>query len=319
MHKIKSFLQFIKEQNRNPILKSIHFAMGRKRGQKRGQERGNSRMRNEDVGSIPESIDFGMRYEDVGSTKKGPKIEPEWHKGITNYKLDPPNPNDPVATLPSRSQKEFSARLMAARKVPLTNEEKERLKENTYPTQISQRLIDDDNLPPGTPGKGVHDPKLQERIDALDKITNRPLGASAHLFSGLSFDPRKHLNKNIFSSPAFISATTHHGIAKSFATGHNPDDADPEDGDFTKKSDGPHDVHIMHIHAAPNDPGVALDTRVSKGEDENRESRYPEENEVLIPRRAKLKYSHTTTHDDKTEFGKPCKINVHHFTVHHPD
>ena len=53
MHKIKSFLRFIKEQNRSskPKPGPIHFAMG--------QKRGNSRMRNEDVGSIPDSIDVG--------------------------------------------------------------------------------------------------------------------------------------------------------------------------------------------------------------------------------------------------------------------
>jgi hypothetical protein len=205
----------------------------------------------------------------------------------------------------------------------MTAEEQHHLKDYTYPTTLNRDLVDDHNLPDGHPNKGLHVPARQKQLDALDKITNRPLGASAHLFSGLSFDPRKHLdNKNIFHSPAYISTSTDHRVAQDFATGHNPEDEDPEDEDFAKKSDvnkGPHDLRIMHIHAAPKDPGVAFDARVSKGDDENPETRYPNESEVLIPRGKNLKYSHTTTHDGETEFGKPCKINVHHFTVHHPD
>lgn len=122
--------------------------------------------------------------------------------------------------------------------------------------------------------------------DRLNKIISKyPLKHELHSYSGVSFDPRKHVKKGIMHSPAFMSATHDKYVAHSYAE------------DYTKKSGN---MHIIHFHLKKGDKALHV----------NKYSHFPEEHETLIAP-SKLKYHGTDSyklHDDNS-------VHIHHMSI----
>jgi hypothetical protein len=124
-------------------------------------------------------------------------------------------------------------------------------------------------------------------------IKNNRLPHEVHVYSGTSFDPRKHMdNKNRLKSHAFISATHDKGVAAIFA--HKG----------AKRSYAP--AHIMKIHLKPGDPA----THVS------RHAHFDGEHETIIDRNTTLKHEKMESHWSPNQ---ERWYHIHHMSVHSED
>ena len=117
-------------------------------------------------------------------------------------------------------------------------------------------------------------------------------GHEHHVFSGTSRDFEsiaKHSKDGIIHAPAHTSATHALHIARQFADSKFGDSAHAE-----KR-------HLIHIHVKPHDK--ILHT--------SKHSEYGSEHETVIPAGTKLKYHHSSDHDNDGDH-----YRVHHFTIH---
>ena len=124
----------------------------------------------------------------------------------------------------------------------------------------------------------------QEALDGLDQTTDEHRAKQDHVvYSGLTFDPRKHLQgNNKFKSPAFISATHSKKVATNFTKPVINDNAKGF-GAWYKTH------HIMHI----NVPAGARAMNISAL------SLHKDEHETLLGRNSKFEYSHAVHHVDE--------------------
>jgi hypothetical protein len=134
-------------------------------------------------------------------------------------------------------------------------------------------------------------------LDKLDETTHEHRAKQDHvLYSGLTFDPRKHLQgNNKFMSPAFISATHSKDVATKFTKPVVNDDAKGIGASLFKKNKT---HHIMHI----NVPAGARAMNISPL------SHHEGEHESLIGRNSKFEYSHSEHHVDE---------KGNHYLIHH--
>jgi hypothetical protein len=173
----------------------------------------------------------------------------------------------------------------------LTDEDKKNIKkysDDSYP--LNMDLIN-------------HKPLSYEHQKTHDTILKnvKPLGHEVHLYSGTRTDFGKmaRSSKNgIIVSPAHLSTTHDHNVAKNFAGGNYGKDFDDEP------------KHLIHIHAKPTDKGLYI------GKSNGAAGEY----ETILPAGTKLKYSHTTNHKLKTNpKGLITDFKVHHFTIDSQD
>jgi len=130
---------------------------------------------------------------------------------------------------------------------------------------------------------------LKQTHDGLSSaITNNPMRVHLHTYSGVSFDPRKHLDENgKMRSPAFMSTTHDKRLAHIFAE---------------KKARSSRPMHIMHIHLKPGDSALPV-TGFSEFRDEH---------ETILNKNTVLQHKGTTVHQDP-DSGQ--RVYVHHFEV----
>lgn len=140
----------------------------------------------------------------------------------------------------------------------------------------------------------------QEALDGLDQTTDEHRAKQDHVvYSGLTFDPRKHLQgNNKFKSPAFISATHSKEVATNFTKPVLNDDAKGFGASLFNKNKT---HHIMHI----NVPAGARAMNISSL------SRHKDEHETLLGRDSKFEYSHSEHHVDE----KGNNYLIHHVNL----
>lgn len=130
--------------------------------------------------------------------------------------------------------------------------------------------------------RNMHD-NLQASIQ-----NNKLKHDNVHAYSGVSFDPEKHVDENgHIRSPAFISATLSKYTAEKFARKGKDRGSLPE-------------KHILHFHLEKDDPALAI----------RKYSVFPEEHEILISP-SKLKYhGHESYHDENGDITKVHKVSI---------
>lgn len=163
---------------------------------------------------------------------------------------------------------------------------------HSYP--INQQLID--NHKEGKPATHGMERYHKNIHNTISKLASHPLGHEVHLYSGTGFDPQKAASESkngIIHTPAHISTTHDIHTAATFS------------GISSAWNEG-NKAHIMHIHAKASDKGFHIGKRTAN----------PGEHETVIPAGTKLKYSHTTMHNDGYN---DTEYHVHHFTIHHQE
>lgn len=180
----------------------------------------------------------------------------------------------------------------------------------TYSGILNKKLIKNhqENKPDHHELSHSSDPKIKwnthERSihEHIKKLGSKPIGKELHVYSGVGFDPAKAAKaskNNVLHSPAHISTSHDIEIAHEFTREHN-----------TKDDQGKRVDHIMHIHLKATDSGYHIGKKASAP---NRD-----QNETVLPAGTKLKYSHTTHHDNGYSDSNHYAA-VHHFTVHNQD
>lgn len=120
-------------------------------------------------------------------------------------------------------------------------------------------------------------------------IQQNKIKRDLHTYSGVAFDPRKHLDENgRMRSPAYISSSHDPNVAHAFAS---------------SKTSINHEKHIIHFHLKSGDPAVHL----------GKHSNFPDEYETVVGRGAVLQHHGTTEYQDKKN-GQ--KYIIHHMTIH---
>lgn len=114
----------------------------------------------------------------------------------------------------------------------------------------------------------------------------KPSGHEYSVYSGTKVDAAKvHKPGEVHTTPSHISTSHDISIGVDHAIRHQKGDV----------------AHINHIQVKPKNKVLYL----------GHVSKHPAEYETVVPAGSKLKYSHTTHHEDHN--GNP--IDMHHFTV----
>jgi len=121
-------------------------------------------------------------------------------------------------------------------------------------------------------------------LNHLDRATNKPIGKSVTVFSGLGFDPRKQVKNKRIHFPAYTSSSIDKQAANSFAIRQ----------DDNKK-------HMLRINLTPRDHGAYIGTP----------SGYINERELLLPRNTTMRI-HRSIPDEND----PSLI-IHHASIEH--
>lgn len=176
-------------------------------------------------------------------------------------------------------------------------------------TAINQHLLDKHNHPHLDHSAG--DKKHSEHIAVLDhETTTKKLEDHLHVYSGLGFDPDKHIKNKRLHSPCYTSTTHSKFVANGF--GHYEKHSEEDGGKLHT-----HIKHIAHIHLKPGDHAVHVD-HISPNEGEH---------ESILPRGINLIKSHHVDYHENEYPEAPDKrgirhkyiTRVHHFTVEHHD
>ena len=148
--------------------------------------------------------------------------------------------------------------------------------------QLNHSLINNKPIPP----------HLQHIDDGLSSaIKNNPIQHRVRVYSGLSFNPMDHVDKDgKMKSPAYISATHAKNVATEFS---HPNMDDPDS------------THIMQIHLNPGDPATHVDA----------ESSNPGEHETIINKGVTLQHLMTETYTGHPLWGDDHTVHVHHFGI----
>ena len=138
----------------------------------------------------------------------------------------------------------------------------------------------------------------QDAISSLDNsINNNRIQRPLSLYSGVGFDPEKHIDENgQMFSPAFISATHSKNTAINFSSRYVRD-AKPIENPDNYSID-----HIIHFHLNPNDAAMHV----------SHLSDVPEEYETIIGRGQTLQHHGTSSYEDPL-YKKIYRI--HHMSI----
>ena len=227
-------------------------------------------------GVIPSPITFKQEYTfDEPELKEAKKDKPSIHDWIKE------NDNTHLFSKKVKNNEGLSNFLSKSNKND--DEDTEHVTEycgETTSTELNSRLLKNKKL------SDYH----KETSDGIDRhIDKNKMKHELHVYSGLSFDPEKHMKKNKLHSPCYISTTHDKQIASEFS-------------EFNKPNKKKKIQHIAHIHLKPGDSA----THISE------HSLFPEEHETLIKRGSTLKHhGYKEHHDEKTG----DVVRVHHFTI----
>jgi hypothetical protein len=170
------------------------------------------------------------------------------------------------------SSKSISEHLQTHQKIKPTKEQSEHIKSYTNNSRHLNRMlirkhINNDNID-NIINNDVFE-KNKEKIKHLDKATNHHIGHELHVYSGIGFDPSKHISKEkpIMHLPAYTSTTHDKNISHSFAFNSPVIE-------HQKNT-----LHILHIHLKPRNKGIHI----------NHLSEHSGEHETILPRNTKLK------------------------------
>ena len=177
------------------------------------------------------------------------------------------------------------------------NKTKKHIREYTdYSKTLNKKLINRHKFKTGNASdNSLFDRNEFNQIKHLDKVTKKPIGHEVHVYSGIGFDPHKHMNPehNTIHLPAYTSTTHDKQIAHDFVASHYKDDVTHH--------------HILHIHMKPTDKAAHV----------SHLSKHPSEYETILPRNTTLKVHPTPDildHEDDN-FGKRI-THVWHATIH---
>jgi hypothetical protein len=261
MSSIKTFKDFIsenkKESKKGVIPAPIHFKHHKKKQKKSS--------------NIPAPIHFKHHNKD----KKNLQETFYKHPWISSTE----DANDHLGD----DSEEISNTLASHRTSEFSDHEIHSIKKYTEDSsEINDRLLKGYKLNPD------HE-KIKSGLESA--IKRNPIKAPTHLYSGVNFDPRDHIDhdKRTLHSPSFISVTHDPETAYSFAQNHH------KSGKITK--------HIMHIHAMSGDPIVHV----------NDMSKHPGEHESIINAGVNLNYIGSELHQGPTS--KHFNVHVHHFAI----
>lgn len=140
----------------------------------------------------------------------------------------------------------------------------------------------------------------ETNVEKLDKAVGRnELKQPLHVYTGISTDPRPVIAKHegIYHIPAYSSTSIKPEVARNFAAQQTATHPELE---RSLKKEGMQG-HILHIHLHKGMKGAFVD----------KETKYKQEHEFLMPRDTSLKITHSTAEED--EFGD--KYWVHHARV----
>jgi hypothetical protein len=241
MKKIISFKEYNKKHTGYVPDEPIHF-----------KHVGRSSNKSSDKGYVP---DEPIHFKHVGrSSNKSSDIKEE----IKNEWLNK-NDNEHLG----ETSDKINDKLQTHQKIKPTKEQIEKIKAYTNSSKyLNSALLDHHN------NRKINLDYFKKGIEHLDKATNHHIGHELHVYSGLGFNPSKHLDeKNIIHLPAYTSTTHDKNIAHSFAS-RNP---------MTEHHKNTY--HILHIHMKPRNKGIHVD-HLSEHEDEH---------ETILPRNTKLK------------------------------
>ena len=261
MEKFKDFIKNVKI-NSGVAPEPVHFRMG---------QTSNS-------GISPEPVDFRMRsrlplkewwYDDLkaASSNKKPleKNNKEWLHDNENKHLGPQTAKYQTGKDAAWHHAYALTKELAKKAKPLSKKESETVHHYAEDDsgKINRSLIKSHKN-----GEGVH-PKIKDRVEHLDKVTRHPIGHDLHVYSGLGFDPKKHINSSgHLHLPAYTSTTHHKETANWFAGSAF------ERGRRERKKE-----HILHVHLKPSDHAAHVSAH----------SPSPEEHETILPRNTTLK------------------------------
>lgn len=235
------------------------------------------------IPSIPVPIHFKHK-------KKKKLSEDTAVKTKTHYDWLEKNDNEHLS--PKNDPKQISHILSKDHKV--TKEQKRQIYDHTLDSSdLNGHLLETDNKP--------DHPEHKEKAEHLDKaIDSHPLPRELHTYSGLGFDPHKHMNEDgKMRSPAYISTTHDKKMALSFA-----DKRDEGGGEYDhRRSDGGV-KHIMHLHLRPGDPALHIE----------KYTHHDGEHETLIKRGVTLQHH---GHEDYPSAHGGATVRVHRMSIAH--
>lgn len=217
-------------------------------------------------GVIPSPISFKGEYTwDEPQLKEAKKEIPR----IDNWHNE--NDNAHFSKHGVKSNAGLSTFLSKGKKTTEDEDDSLRLYAGKHSTELNQNLLKNKKL------KDWH----KEVINDIDAhIDRNNMKHELHVYSGLGFDPEKHMKKKKLYSPCYISTTHDKKVALKFSNANKPD----------KRKNI---QHVAHIHLKPGDPA----THVHKF------SEY-EEHETLIKKGVTLKHHGYTDYHDNLRLKK---------------
>jgi hypothetical protein len=175
---------------------------------------------------------------------------------------------------------------------PISKEHAETLRYYSGPDSavINKKLIDDHYGKKPDSSGSLPKEYIDKAIKHLDKITSHNIRRQLHVYSGLGFDPSKHVDsQGHLHMPAFTSVTHDKNVAHKFAqTNH-------KEGRTEAK-------HILHIHLKSYDRATHISGHAF----------VPDEHESILPRNTTLK-----VHPEPTMLSDGT--HVWHAQVHRQD
>ena len=296
MKKFKDFIKNVKI-NSGVAPEPVHFRLGHP----------------SNSGISPDPVDFRMRsrpslkeseswYSDLmkshnanKKTSKPSKISnkktskrdaDDWIKDNENKHFESQDPKHQANKDTWHQASELSKEL-AKKAKPLSKKERETV---AHYCDTSEGI--NDSLLRAYKNKEEMEPYFKERVEHLDKVTRNPIGHDLHVYSGIGFDPREHVNSSgHLHLPSYTSTSHSKETAHWFA--HSDVERDREEKP-TK--------HILHIHLNPSDHAAHV----------SQHSGSPNEHETILPRNTTLKvHPKPTVLSDGT--------HVWHAQVHHQD
>jgi hypothetical protein len=154
---------------------------------------------------------------------------------------------------------------------PISKEHAETLRYYSGPDSavINKKLIDDHygKKPDSSGSRSLPKEYIEKTVKHLDKITSHNIRRQLHVYSGLGFDPSKHVDsQGHLHMPAFTSVTHDKNVAHEFAETHH------KEGRTQAK-------HILHIHLKSYDRATHISGHAF----------VPDEHESILPRNTILK------------------------------
>jgi hypothetical protein len=247
-----------------------------------------SGIEDEEIPSIPEPIHF--KHVDSTLEKKSLKkyikeaVQRKSAPSITDWVQKNDNKHITKTTKNNlRTYKQISKHMSTGQK--LTYDHQSAVHDYTEDSRsLNKHLLKN----AGKPKVKIHKTTTQHLDDSISKNKIR---SNMHTYSGVSFDPEKHINKQgKMKSPAYISSSHSKHVALYFSG-----------ADSSRKKKSIH--HIMHFKLKKNNPAQHI----------SHASNYEEEHETVIGRNTTLQHHGSKDYSHPDHPGKT--IRVHQMSI----